>query len=171
MCSAPALFSQSLVLQLVEGYFWQSLSCPFPCTFPLAAAVIVPAVSEYLGRAQRNLISELCTQITCYSSLSKLNYPSSVVSSALLSVWSSSSVYSVQSRSKTPLWGSLTSHTEMADMIAGTFTSTPSCINWWSLFVLSLPIAQHTALLGDLVFLNNCCTIHCSLLPDCGFLY
>lgn len=93
MCSAPALFSQSLVLQLVEGYFWQSLSCPFPCTFPLAAAVIVPAVSEYLGRAQRNLISELCTQITCYSSLSKLNYPSSVVSSALLSVWSSSSVF------------------------------------------------------------------------------
>lgn len=115
VCSALALFSQSLVLQLVEGYFWQSLSCPFPCTLPLAAAAIVPAVSEYLGRAWRNLISELCTQITCHSSL--ISAITQALWFPLLYSLFGQCVYSVQSRSKTPLWGSLTSHTEMADMM------------------------------------------------------
>lgn len=50
---ALTLFSQSL-LQLREGYFWQSLSCPFPCTLVLAAiaAVIVLALSKYLGSVE-----------------------------------------------------------------------------------------------------------------------
>ena len=79
MCRALTLFSQSLLLQLTEGYFWQSLSCPFPCTLALAAAVIVPALSKYLGRAWRNQTSEPCTQVACNASLFKCNYPSSVV--------------------------------------------------------------------------------------------
>lgn len=115
VCSALALFLQSLVLQLVEGYFWQSLSCPFPCTLPLAAAAIVPAVSEYLGRPWRNLISELCTQITCYSSLMKCNYPSSVVSSALLSV-RSVCLFCAEQEQDTPLRLSY-QPTEMADVM------------------------------------------------------
>lgn len=79
MCRALTLFSQSLLLQLTEGYFWQSLSCPFACTLSLTAAVIVPALSNYLGRAWRNQTPELYTQVACNPSLFKCNYASSVV--------------------------------------------------------------------------------------------
>lgn len=77
---APTLFSQSLLLQLRDGYFWQALSCPFPCTLALTAAVIVPALSKFLGRVWRNQTSELCTQVACNCSLFKCNYPGSVFS-------------------------------------------------------------------------------------------
>lgn len=84
---ALALFSQSLFLQLREGYFWQSLSCPFPCTLALAAAVIVPALSKHLGRVWRNQTSELCTQVACNCSLLKCNYPGPVFS-LCFALWS-----------------------------------------------------------------------------------
>lgn len=77
---ALTLFSQSLLLQLREGYFWQSLSCPFPCALALTAAVIVPALPKYLGRVWRNQTSELCTQVACKCSLFKCNHPGSVFS-------------------------------------------------------------------------------------------
>lgn len=128
MCSALTLFSQSLLLQLTEGYFWQSLSCPFPCTLALAAAVIAPALSKYLGRAWRNPTSEPCTQVASNSSLFKCNYLSSAVSSALLSVLSG--VEYLFCAEQGPLRGPDPSQTEMADIMVNCFPpSIPSCVS------------------------------------------
>lgn len=128
-CRALTLFYQSLLLQFAEGYFWQSLSCPFHCTLALTAAVIVAALSEYLGRVWRNQTSELCTQVSCNSSLFKCNYLSFVVFPLCCQEWC---IYSVQS--KAPLWGSDPSQDEMADIMVDCFPpSTPSCISWYCL--------------------------------------
>lgn len=128
-CRALTLFSQSLLLQLMEGYFWQSPSCPFPCTLALIAAVIVPALSKYLGSAWRNQTSEPCTQVACNSPPFKCNYPSSVVFLCFALCCQEWRVYSVQS--KAPLRGSEPSQTEMADIVVDSLPpSTPRCVSW-----------------------------------------
>lgn len=172
MCSALALFSQSLLLQLMEGYFWQSLSCPFPSTLALTAAVIVSALSKYLGRVWRNQTSEPCTQVACNSSLFKCNYLSSVVF-LCFALWCCQEwcIYWVQS--KVPLWGSDSSQPEMADIMVDCFPpSIPSCISWCFLSSCCLSLLYSKLLYWETSsFKKHYCTIHCSLLSDHGFHY
>lgn len=136
----PWLFSQSL-LQLREGYFWQSLSCPFPCTLALTAVLIVPDLSKYLGRVWRKQISELWTRVACNCSLFKCNYPGSVFSLHF-------ALWAVRNHVFILLGASCPSEVQME----GCFPpSTPSCRSWCCLCSCCLSLIYQEATLGKLI--------------------
>lgn len=154
----PWLFSQSL-LQLREGYFWQSLSYPFPCTLALTAVLIVPALSKYLGRVWRKQISELWTRVACNCSLFKCNYPGSVFSLHF-------ALWAVRNHVFILLGASCPSEVQME----GCFPpSTPSCRSWCCLSSCCLSLIftkrlhwENSSFKGTVVLY----TAHCSLSMD-----
>lgn len=169
-CRALTVFSitaSAVCRGLGWFFFWQSLSCPFHCTFTLTlpAAIIVAALSKYLGRAWRNQTSELCTRLLAIplflSAIIWVLWFPSVLSGVLYLFWAEQGA-PLRLWSQ-PRWNGWHNGRPFFP------PSTPRCISWYCLSSCCLSLLYSKLLHWEIPPVKDVLTVHCWQLSVCGF--